>query len=66
MIVYKHSDSLEVHFTPLDNGRAEYLVTIHDFDNLDGWNGRVSYSELNTILDAPSQSMRLARLGHLD
>lgn len=62
MITYKHSESLWVIFTPLDNGRAEYDVTIHDFDNLDGWKGKVDYSELNTLLSDPTNAMRLARM----
>ena len=60
MITYKLKD-LWVQFTPLEDGKARYRVTIHDFDNLDGWNGVLEYSELQSILDNPYKAMSIAR-----
>lgn len=61
LIEYRYSDDLIVQFTPKENGKAEYSVTIHDFDNLDGWNGTMTHGELMEVLENPNNAMRIAR-----
>ena len=46
-IIYKHND-IQFEFTPLENGKCEYLVDCHDFGNLESLvNRTLSYNELN-------------------
>ena len=45
-ITYKYKDC-QLEFTPLENGKCEYLVDVHDFGNLESIVDRVlNYQEL--------------------
>ncbi len=57
-IIFK-TESLWVIFTPRENGKCEYLIELHDFDNLDGYQGIVSFQSLNEILNNPNNWRRL-------
>jgi len=47
MIEYKYKDYL-MEIKPLENGKCEYLVNVHDFGNLESLVDRtLSYNELN-------------------
>lgn len=51
MITFKHKDYL-MEFKPLENGKCEYLVNVHDFGNLESLVDRVlSYDQLNYWID---------------
>lgn len=56
-IEYKHDDRYSIYFTPLENGRAEYLIEIHDFADLSCWRDRVDYTELTYILKGNHRSI---------
>lgn len=52
-ITYKH-DHYIVEFTPLENGKCQYLVDFHDVGNLESLVDRIlSYSQLNECLNNP-------------
>lgn len=49
-MVYKNKD-VELQIKPLENGKAEYEISLHDFGNLESIVDKtVSYDELNYIL----------------
>lgn len=50
-IEYRHNDFIVI-FQPLENGKCEYLVDVHDTAELESLVGRVlSYGELNYWLN---------------
>lgn len=56
-IEYKYSNRYSIYFTPLDNGKSEYNVEIHDFDDLSCFTDRVDYIELSHILKGDHYSI---------
>lgn len=53
MIEYKHSEDISVYFTPIENGKNEYYLEVHNFSNLDCWRDQVDGIELTSILSHP-------------
>lgn len=46
-------------FIPLENGRCEYVVTCHDFGNLESLVNRIlSYKKLNYYLENPERYIK--------
>lgn len=51
MITYKENEFI-VEFTPLENGKCEYLVNVHDTSNLESLVDRIlNYTQLNYWLN---------------
>lgn len=53
IIEYIYNSDLSVYFKPLNNGRCEYDVKVHNFVDLDCAYGKVDYHELNEIIADP-------------
>ena len=52
-IEYKFNKDISVYFIPLNNGKCEYLIEIHDFSELDCIKERCNYLELQDVLRNP-------------
>ena len=51
MIKFKASFDYEIEFSPLENGKGEYIVNFHDYGNLESrLNVVLTYTELNYFL----------------
>lgn len=57
MIEHKYSDDISIYFTPLENGKAEYYVEIHDFGNLECFRDKFDYTTLSDVLNNPKYYM---------
>ena len=57
-IEFKYNNEISVFFTPKENGKSDYWVTIHDFGNLDGRELSCDYNELQHILNNPASYIR--------
>lgn len=61
MIVFKY-ENVEIGFKPLENGKCEYKVDVHDFDSLEGVVDRIlTYDQLQELLDNPQDCIKLMR-----
>jgi len=52
-IEYKHNKTTELFIQPLENGKAEYYIELHDYLNLDCVREIVSYNCLQDIIRNP-------------
>ena len=61
MITFKHKD-IEIQFTPLEDGKCQYLVSVHDFGNLESVVNRVlSYTQLTDLINSPESCINFLR-----
>lgn len=54
MIEYKYNNDISLYFTPLENGKAEYRIQLHDFANFDCIKETVSYECLQDMIRNPN------------
>lgn len=55
VIEYKHNEFTSVFFKPLENGKNEYEIEVHDFCNLDFFRDVIEGDELNELLENPEE-----------
>lgn len=54
MIIAKLGN-IELLYKPREDGQSRYFIELHDFDNLDGYQGVVEYDSLEAILANPNK-----------